>query len=148
MTTPAEEERSKKTTIAIIVIVVLMLSFIIPVKQWDCPITKGRSVSEATITQVGNGSITATINGTQTSLTMSGNIPGHAQKGQSIRIGYSKSGLYEDTSQKVEVSYYVDGNLLGYVTHMVFGGLRRASDDLKITNVRSDGKLLYYYRAA
>ena len=79
---------------------------------------------------------------------MKGNIPSHAKEGQSIRIGYSKSGLYEDTSQKVEVAYFIDGNLLNDIIRMVFGSARRASDDLTIIDVKSDGSLLQYYVAA
>ena len=147
----ADSQTRKLSTgaiVAIIVVVALVISFFIPVQQWDSKITKGRAVSEATITQVSGDTITATLEGTATSLTMKGNIPSHAKEGQSIRTGYSKSGLYEDTSQKVEVAYFIDGNLLNDIIRMVFGSARRASDDLTIIDVKSDGSLLQYYVAA
>ena len=147
----ANSETRKISTgaiVAIVVVVALVISFFIPVQQWDSRITSGRAISEATITQVSGDTITATIDGTATSLTMKGNIPSHAKTGQSIRIGYSKNGLYEDTSQKVEVAYFIDGNLLNDIIHMVLGSARRASDDLTIVDVKSDGSLLEYFVAA
>ena len=152
MTDSNARRLSPGAKVVLVIAIFLVVSIFVPAKLWDSKITSGRYVSEAVITQVGSDSIVAVISGTHTSLTMKGRIPDYAEVGQSIRIGYSRDGLFADTSQKVEVAYYYDGTLFNKIIHTVLGSIlgsaRKTSDDLKITNVKSDGSLLRYYRAA
>lgn len=56
-----------------------------------------------------------------------------------MTIGYGKDGLYADTKQTVEVSFFKKGNLItAYVLPKV------AAPVFNITDVQSDGTLLIY----
>ena len=86
---------------------------------------------------------------TGTFLLLQGYIPDDAYTGQRVRIGYSSSdGLYANPDQKVQVSYYVDGNVL---TGLILDWLipfQSAKTDLQIVDIQSDGSLLAYNKAS
>lgn len=152
------DDSTKKKLVIGIIIAVIVASLIIPMGYWSNSITSGRYVSEGTIvdkdTKSGTivvrlYSMTADNNMIETStfLEIKGDIPSDAHLGQDVMIGYSKKGLYEDTKQKVELSFYTSGNLMtGFIlpTIMPF----RVIEDYTITNVQSDGSLLVYNKAS
>ena len=153
-----ENAQDKRPLIAIGVVVALVACFFIPYSHWDTDIVSERLVSEGTIVECNDDAIavrlyTMTASNdmieTNTFLVLQGYIPDDAYIGQRVRIGYSSSdGLYANPDQMVQVSYYVDGNVL---TGMILDWLipfQSAKTDLQIVDIRSDGSLLAYNRAS
>lgn len=152
-----DDSMKKKLAIGIVV-AILVLSLIIPMGYWSNPVTSGRYVSEGTIVDKDSKndtivvrlySMTADNNMIETStfLELKGDIPSDAHLGQDVRIGYSKRGLYEDTKQKVEVSFYTSGNLMtGFILPTILPF--RTHKDYSIVNLQSDGSQLVYNKAS
>lgn len=153
-----ENAQDKRPLIAIGVVVALVACFFIPYSHWDTDIVSGRLVSEGTIVERNDDAIavrlyTMTASNdmieTNTFLVLQGYIPDDAYTGQRVRIGYSSSdGLYANPDQTVQVSYYVDGNVL---TGLILDWLipfQSAETDLQIVDIRSDGSLLAYNMAS
>ncbi|WP_102371464.1 hypothetical protein [Enorma phocaeensis] len=153
-----ENAQDKRPLIAIGIVVALVACLFIPYSHWDTDIVSGRLVSEGTIVERNDDAIavrlytmTASNNmiETNTFLVLQGYIPDDAYTGQRVRIGYSSSdGLYANPDQTVQVSYYVDGNVL---TGMILDWLipfQSAKTDLRIVDIQSDGSLLAYNMAS
>ena len=153
-----ENAQDKRPLIVIGIIVALVVCLLIPYSHWDTDIVSGRLVSEGTIVERNDDAIavrlytmTASSNmiETNTFLVLQGYIPDDAYMGQRVRIGYSSSdGLYANPDQTVQVSYYVDGNLL---TGLILDWLipfQSARTDLQIVDIQSDGSLLAYNMAS
>ena len=113
----------KQKKIAIIVIFVLAICWMVPACHWDSTITSGRFVSEASIVEMDRSADSMTVRlynssadeskvETSTYLTLGGMIPEDAYMSERVMIGYSKDGLYADTKQTVEVSFFKKGNLI------------------------------------
>lgn len=144
--------------IALVIAVALIACFFIPYSHWDTDIVSGRLVSEGTIVDRSDDAIvvrlyTMTASDdmleTGTFLLLEGYIPDDAYIGQRVRIGYSSSdGLYANPDQMVQVSYYVDGNLLtGFILDKLIP-FQSAQTDLQIADIQSDGSQLVYNHAA
>ncbi len=152
----SKRNRNIAIGIVIAVIVVLVVCAFVPMSYWDDKISSGCYISEAVVADINKASTDQTMTvqlyseskPTNTTLLLQGDIPDKAHVGQQVDIGYSKEGLYEDTSQSVQVSYYVDGNvLMGFVVHGILQ-LRPAANSLKIADLHSDGTALTYYVAS
>ena len=147
----------KQKKIAIIVIFVLAICWMVPACHWDSTITSGRFVSEASIVEMDRSADSMTVRlynssadeskvETSTYLTLGGMIPEDAYMSERVMIGYSKDGLYADTKQTVEVSFFKKGNL---ITAYVLPRIQTATVDsaariFNIIDVQSDGTLLTY----
>lgn len=147
----------KQKKIAIIVIFVLAICWMVPACHWDSIITSGRFVSEASIVEMDRSADSMTVRlynssadeskvETSTYLTLGGMIPEDAYMSERVMIGYSKDGLYADTKQTVEVSFFKKGNL---ITAYVLPRIQTATVDsaariFNIIDVQSDGTLLTY----
>lgn len=149
-----DETKDRRVLIAIGIAVALIACFFIPYSHWDTDIVSGRLVSEGTIVDRGEDAIvvrlyTMTASDdmleTGTFLLLEGYIPDDAYIGQRVRIGYSSSdGLYANPDQVVQVSYYVDGNLLtGFILDKLIP-FQSAQTDLQIADIQSDGSQLVY----
>lgn len=149
-----DEPKDKRLLIAIGIVVALVVCLFIPYSHWDTDIVSGRLVSEGAIVERSDDAIavrlyTMTASNdmieTNTFLVLQGYIPDDAYTGQRVRIGYSSSdGLYANPDQTVQVSYYVDGNVL---TGLILDWLipfQSAKTDLQIVDIQSDGSLLAY----
>lgn len=152
------DSSSKKKLIIGIVVAVLIASFIIPMSYWSGSITSGRYVSEGVIVDKDSSANTIIVRlynmtsnndkiETSTFVELKGDIPNDAYLGQNVMIGYSKKGLYEDTRQKVEMSFDTSGNLM---TGLILPTIMpvRVIRDYAIVNVQSDGATLVYNRAS
>ncbi len=152
-----ENAQDKRPLIAIGTVVALIVCLFIPYNHWDTDIVSGRLVSEGTIVERSDDAIavrlytmtaSSSMIETNTFLVLQGYIPDDAYTGQRVRIGYSSSdGLYANPDQTVQVSYYVDGNLL---TGLILDWLipfQSTRTDLQIADIQSDGSLLAYHRA-
>ena len=147
----------KQKKIAIIVIFVLAICWMVPACHWYSTITSGRFVSEASIVEMDRSADSMTVRlynssadeskvETSTYLTLGGMIPEDAYMSERVMIGYSKDGLYADTKQTVEVSFFKKGNL---ITAYVLPRIQTATVDsaariFNIIDVQSDGTLLTY----
>ena len=149
-----DETKDKRALIAIGIAVALIACLFIPYSHWDTDIVSGRLVSEGTIVDRGENAIvvrlyTMTASDdmleTGTFLLLEGYIQDDAYIGQRVRIGYSSSGgLYANPDQMVQVSYYVDGNLLtGFILDKLIP-FQSAQADLQIADIQSDGSQLVY----
>lgn len=149
-----DEQKRMRIKIALVIAVALIACFFIPYSHWDTDIVSGRLVSEGTIVDRGEDAIvvrlyTMTASDdmleTGTFLLLEGYIPDDAYIGQRVRIGYSSSdGLYANPDQMVQVSYYVDGNLLtGFILDKLIP-FQSAQTDLQIADIQSDGSQLVY----
>ena len=149
-----EDQKRTRALIAIGIAVALIACLLIPYSHWDTDIVSGRLVSEGTIVDRGEEAIvvrlyTMTASDdmleTGTFLLLEGYIPDDAYIGQRVRIGYSSSdGLYANPDQMVQVSYYVDGNLLtGFILDKLIP-FQSAQTDLQIADIQSDGSQLVY----
>ncbi|WP_273384285.1 hypothetical protein [Enorma phocaeensis] len=153
-----ENAQDKRPLIAIGIVVALVACLFIPYSHWDTDIVSGRLVSEGTIVERNDDAIavrlytmTASNNmiETNTFLVLQGYIPDDAYTGQRVRIGYSSSdGLYANPDQTVQVSYYVDGNVLTGLILDWFIPFQSAKTDLRIVDIQSDGSLLAYNMAS
>lgn len=152
------EKKDLYIKIAAVVIVALIVCAFIPYSHWDTDIVSGRLVSEGTIVERSDNAIavrlyTMTASNdmveTGTFVVLEGNIPYDAYTGQRVCIGYSSSEeLYANPDQIVQVSYYVDGNLLtGLILDRIIP-FQSAGTDLQIVDIQSDGSLLAYNKAA
>lgn len=148
------EAKDKRLLIGVAIVIALIACFFIPYSHWDTDIVSGRLVSEGTIVDRGEDAImvrlyTMTASDdmleTGTFLLLEGYIPNEAYIGQRVRIGYSSSdGLYANPDQMVQVSYYVDGNLLiGFILDKLIP-FQSAQTDLQIADIQSDGSQLVY----
>lgn len=146
---------SKQKKVAIIVVIsALVVCWMIPAYHWDSSITSGRAVNEASIVEIDKSADSMTVRlfsatagddkvETSTYLTLGGTIPEYAYLGERVMIGYSKDGLYADTKQNVEVSFFKKGNLVtAYLLPMI--QIDPAAPVFGITDVQSDGSLLAY----
>lgn len=149
-----DDQKRIRALIAIGIAVALIACLFIPYSHWDMDIESGRLVSEGTIVDRGENAIvvrlyTMTASDdmleTGTFLLLEGYIPDDAYIGQRVRIGYSSSdGLYANPDQMVQVSYYVDGNLLiGFILDKLIP-FQSAQTDLQIADIQSDGSQLVY----
>lgn len=149
-----DDQKRIRALIAIGIAVALIACLFIPYSHWDTDIVSGRLVSEGTIVDRGENAIvvrlyTMTASDdmleTGTFLLLEGYIPDDAYIGQRVRIGYSSSdGLYANPDQMVQVSYYVDGNLLiGFILDKLIP-FQSAQTDLQIADIQSDGSQLVY----
>lgn len=140
------------------VVLVLVVSFLIPTEHWSSKIVSGRYVSEASIVDRTDDTIVVRLYNmtadnnkieTETFLTLQGDVPSDTYLGQDVRIGYSYDGLYEDTSQSVQIAYYQKGNLFSalILPRIPILGWSDAGTDLRIVDIQSDGTLLSYNRA-
>lgn len=148
------EAKDKRLLIGVAILIALIACFFIPYSHLDTDIVGGRLVSEGTIVDRGEDAIvvrlyTMTASDdmleTGTFLLLEGYIPDEAYIGQRVRIGYSSSdGLYANPDQMVQVSYYVDGNLLtGFILDKLIP-FQSAQTDLQIADIQSDGSQLVY----
>ena len=153
-----DNSSDKRPLIAIAIAIALVVCLFIPYSHWDTDIVSGRLVSEGTIVERNDDAIavrlytmTASSNmiETNTFLVLQGYIPDDAYTGQRVRIGYSSSdGLYANPDQTVQISYYVDDNVL---TGLILDWLipfQSAETDLQIVDIQSDGSLLAYHKAS
>lgn len=152
------DNSSRKKLIISIIVVIVIVCLIIPMSYWSGSITSDRYVSEGVIVDKDSSADTIVVRlynmtsnnnkiETSTFVELKGDIPNDVCLGQNVMIAYSKKGLYEDTYQKVEVSFYTSGNLMtGLIlpTIMPFHVIQ----DYTIVNVQSDGTTLVYNRAA
>ena len=149
-----DDQKRTRALIALGIAVALIACLFIPYSHWDTDIVSGRLVSEGTIVDRGEDAIvvrlyTMTASDdmleTGTFLLLEGYIPDDAYIGQRVRIGYSSSdGLYANPDQMVQVSYYVDGNLLtGFILDKLIP-FQSAQTDLQIADIQSDGSQLVY----
>jgi hypothetical protein len=148
-------EKSKRNMyIVIAVVAAVVISFLIPMSYYDGSIPKGRAVSDGVIVseadssiivQIYNASADGNSRPTGTYIVLQGDIMDRAHEGQSVQIGYSKDGLYEDTSQKVAIAYEIDSNAFFWLLNKVMPFA--TAKDLKIIDLQSDGTLLTYYVA-
>lgn len=149
-----DEQKRMRIKIALVIAVALIACFFIPYSHWDTDIVSGRLVSEGTIVDRGEDAIVVRLYTmtesddmleTGTFLLLEGYIPDDAYIGQRVRIGYSSSdGLYANPDQVVQVSYYVDGNLLtGFILDKLIP-FQSAQTDLQIADIQSDGSQLVY----
>lgn len=149
-----DETKDRRVLIAIGIAVALIACFFIPYSHWDTDIVSGRLVSEGAIVDRGEDAIvvrlyTMTASDdmleTGTFLLLEGYIPDEAYIGQRVRVGYSSSdGLYANPDQMVQVSYYVDGNLLtGFILDKLIP-FQSAQTDLQIADIQPDGSQLVY----
>ena len=153
-----ENAQDKRPLIAIGIVVALVACLFFFFSHWDTDIVSGRLVSEGTIVERNDDAIavrlytmTASNNmiETNTFLVLQGYIPDDAYTGQRVRIGYSSSdGLYANPDQTVQVSYYVDGNVLTGLILDWFIPFQSAKTDLRIVDIQSDGSLLAYNMAS
>ena len=151
------DQKGKVVKIAIVVIIAIIVCAFIPHSHWDSRIVSGRLVSEGTIVERSSNAIAVRLYTmtasedlveTGTFLVLEGNVPDDVHTGQRVRIGYSSSdGLYSDPTQMVQISYYVDDNLLGSLLNSIIP-FQSADTDLQIVDIQSDGSLLAYNRAA
>lgn len=132
-------DSGKRAAVIAIVVAVLLACWFIPVEHWDSYPASGRYTNDAVIAGRSGDSIRVQLDGTATFLMLKGNIPSSAHEGQRVRIGYSKLGLYEDVHQKVEVSYFVNGNLLWMLFARFVNPPHFAADGLQIVSMDSDG---------
>lgn len=150
--------KDRRVLIGVAIAIALIVCLLIPYTHWDTDIVSGRLVSEGTIVERSDDAIavrlyTMTASNdmieTNTFLVLQGYIPDDAYTGQRVRIGYSSSdGLYANPDQTVQVSYYVDGNVL---TGLILDWLipfQSAETDLRIVDIQSDGSLLAYNMAS
>lgn len=153
-----EEEGDLRVKIFIGIVIVLIACAFIPYSHWDTSIVSGRLVSEGTIVECDDGMIVVRLYDmsetddmveTGTLITLEGNVPDDARRGQSVRIGYSDSdGLYANPDQAVQTSYYVDDNLLmGFIVDRLIP-FQSTKTDLRIVGIQSDGLPLAYNVAA
>ena len=153
-----DEIKGKRVLVGIGIALALAACLFIPYSHWDTDIVSGRLVSEGTIVECSDDAIavrlyTMTASDdmieTDTFLVLQGYIPDDAYTGQRVRIGYSSSdGLYANPNQTVQVSYYVDGNVL---TGLILDWLipfQSARTDLQIVDIQLDGSLLAYNMAS
>nr|WP_075575889.1 hypothetical protein [Olsenella timonensis] len=149
-----DEKNDLRIKIVIGVVIALIVCAFIPYAHWDTDIVSGRLVSEGTIVDRGDRSLAVRLYTmsasedlmeTGTFLLLEGYVPDDAHLGQRVRIGYSYSeGLYENPNQTVQVSYYVEDNLLmGFILDRLIP-FQSAETDLRIVDVRSDGSPLVY----
>ncbi|MEE0705445.1 MAG: hypothetical protein UCH28_03560 [Adlercreutzia sp.] len=152
------ESNATKRNIVIAVVAALLLSIVIPMDHWDKKIPSQRYVSEGVVVSRESSSTiavrlnSATQDGqwfeTGTYLLLEGNIPNYVNAGQRVQVGYSAKGLYEDTSQKVVVSFYKHGNILtGAILPAISPFGSSTKDDLQIVDIQSDGSPLAYSKA-
>ena len=151
------EERRLYIAIAVGALALLAVCSIIPHSYWDTRIVSGRFVSEGAIVERGDGAIAVRLYAmtesddmleTGTFLVLEGKIPDGTYTGQHVRIGYSSTnGLYGDPDQLVQISYYVDGSLAGFIFSRIIPP-RGVDTDLRIIDIVSDGSPLSYNRAA
>lgn len=148
------EAKDKRLLIGVAIVIALIACLFIPYSHWDTDIVSGRLVSEGAIVDRSEDAIvvrlyTMTASDdmleTETFLLLEGYIPDDAYIGQRVRIGYSSSdGLYANPDQVVQVSYYVDGNLLtGFILDKLIP-FQSAQTDLQIADIQSDGSQLVY----
>lgn len=86
---------------------------------------------------------------TGTFLVLEGCVPDDVYLGQRVHIGYSDpEGLYANPGQTVQVSYYVEDNLLmGFIVDWLIP-FHSTGADLQIVDVQSNGSQLVYNVAA
>lgn len=152
-----DDYRKTRTKVIIGIVVALVVCAFIPYSHWDTDIVSGRLVSEGTVVDRSADAIvvrlftmteSSDMVETGTFLVLQGNVPDSTYVGQRVRIGYSSSeGLYANPDQTVQVSYYIDGNLLsGFIWDSIFP-FQSTETDLQIVDIQSDGSLLAYNRA-
>ena len=151
------EIKGDRFKIAVVVAFTIIASLMIPMERWSCSIVSGRYVSEARIVERDEDEIAVRLYNmtadrskleTNTFLILVGNVPSDAYVGQDIQIGYSYDGLYENTSQSVQVAYREDSNLFMWAVEKFIPFTSGAQDDLKIVDIQPDGALLSYNRAS
>lgn len=149
----------RRTKIAILVIVALVICWFIPYSYYKGKITSDRLVSAAEVVAIDDDAISVQLYSmtssdnlirTNTFLLLQGDIPNGVYIGQRALIGYSYSGgLYDNPSQSVQVSFYVDGNVLtGVILRIVNPFPGAGISTLKIADLLSDGTHLGYSVAA
>lgn len=151
------DDKHSPLLIVVVVVIAAVACSIIPHSYWDTRIVSGRFVSEGTIVERGDDAIAVRLYAmtesddmleTGTFLVLEGKIPDGTYTGQHVRIGYSSTnGLYGDPDQLVQISYYVDGSLAGFIFSRIIPP-RGVDTDLRIIDIVSDGSPLSYNRAA
>lgn len=152
-----DNERHSPLLIAVVLAISVVVCSVIPHSYWDTRIVSGRFVSAGTIVERDGGVIAVRLYNmtesddmleTGTFLVLEGKIPDGAYTGQHVQIGYSSSnGLYGDPDQLVQISYFVDGSLSGFILSRIIPP-RGVDTDLRIIDIVSDGSPLSYNRAA
>lgn len=138
--------------IAIAIIAAIVIGILIPSTYYVGSIPSGRYVSSAVIEDVDKSrnliqvQLISNEKKTDTFLTLEGNLPSDCRIGQSVKIGYRSSGLYENTSQTIDAAFETKSNMILGLIHYI--APLETVYGLKIVNVQSDGTLLEYYIAS
>ncbi len=134
---------------AAVVAIVIALS-LIPADYQVGSIPSGRFLSPATLVAIDESQdalvvrLDSASHATETYLVLQGKHLDSCFEGQKMEIGYTKQGLYEDTSQTVATAYQIHGNLFGSLINAV--APFQVAYDMKIVDYASDGTELTYFR--
>jgi hypothetical protein len=146
------DEKKRNTYIAIAVVAALVISFLIPAENEVGRITSGHYFNVGIVKAKDRNTVTVRITEPVDSgyiLVLQGKTDDF-HVGQEVNIGYAYDGLFENTSQSVQVTYYKNGNLLMKFIRMF---MPYFNNEWKIIDVQYDGggipsePLLYYKRA-